>query len=326
MPVSFPTREGQPELPDDWNHPEIEALIEGAVDTHVHPFPSPFPRRMGIIEAAKDAAAAKYRAIIAKSHHHSMVPDILALNEAGISDIPVKVFGGVALNNQVGGLNPYAVDLCMNLGGRIVWFPTLASPAHVAHVNEEQSHGRPGFVQATITVRPDVPISILDESGKVKPEVMDICEQIAFHDVILCGGHLPASEIDKLIPAAQGVGVQRILCSHPQFIVGATPEICAEWAKKGVYIEHSVGMYGDAFNRGRQRWTFDELKAYIKAATPGQTVLVSDTGQKNNDRPVDAIRGVIKQLLEDGEYGEKEIREMVGGAAGNLLLKESDGV
>ena len=42
--------------------PEVDGLIEGAVDLHVHPFPSPFPRRMGIVEATKDAARAKYRA------------------------------------------------------------------------------------------------------------------------------------------------------------------------------------------------------------------------------------------------------------------------
>ena len=43
-----------------------------------------------------------------------MVPDVLALHETGLGDSPVKVFGGVALNPQVGGINPYAVDLALN--------------------------------------------------------------------------------------------------------------------------------------------------------------------------------------------------------------------
>jgi hypothetical protein len=327
MPVSFPTRENQPELPEDWDEPHVEELIEGAIDTHAHPFPSPFPRRMGIVELARDCAAAKYRAVIAKSHHHSMVPEILALeNEGGLADIPVKVFGGTPTNNSVGGLNPYAVDLCLNMGGRWVWFPTLSSPAHVKHVHEEQQHGRPGFVVATITLRPDVPISILDENGKVKPEVIDICELIAQHDVVLCGGHLPANEFNVLIDEAQRVGVQRIICSHPPFVVGASVEMTGEWARKGVYIEHAVTMYGTPYpGRKEGRFGFDLLQQYIAAAGPSQTVMVSDTGQQGNERPVNAMRGVIRQLINAG-YNDDDIKMMTGGAAAQLLLKASDGI
>ena len=157
MPVTFPSRENQPELPEDWHQPEVDALIEGAVDLHVHPFPSPFPRRMGIMEATQDAVTAKYRAIVVKSHHHSMVPDVLALNEAGLGDLPIKVFGGVALNPQVGGLNPNAVDLALNLGGKIVWFPTISSPAHLHHEEEGGS-----FPSSTISLRHAYSLSVLD--------------------------------------------------------------------------------------------------------------------------------------------------------------------
>ncbi len=62
-------------VPDD----EADRLLVGAVDLHQHPGPSPFPRRMSILDAARDASSAGFRAIVAKSHHHSMVTDILAL-------------------------------------------------------------------------------------------------------------------------------------------------------------------------------------------------------------------------------------------------------
>jgi hypothetical protein len=316
MPVTFPTRDNQPELPDTWDEPEVDALIEGAVDLHVHPFPSPFPRRMGILEATQDASKAKYRAIIVKSHHHSMVPDVLALNEAGINDLGVKVFGGVALNPQVGGLNPYAVDLALNMGGKIVWFPTISSPAHLHH-EEENNMG--GFPNATITLRHAYPISIIDEAGKLKPEVIDILEQIKEHDAILTGGHLPANEIDLLITEAQRIGVERILVNHPNFIVGASPEVAGEWAKKGVYIEHSVGMYDDFFGTRKQSMDFDILEQYIAAAGVDKTILVSDTGQQNNVRPVDIVKIAIKHLR-DKNYDENSVRAMVGGNAGQLLL------
>jgi hypothetical protein len=314
MPVTFPTRDNQPELPQDWNEPEVDGLIEGAVDLHVHPFPSPFPRRMGIVEATKDAEKAKYRAIIVKSHHHSMVPDVLALHETGLGDSSVQVFGGVALNPQVGGINPYAVDLALNLGGKIVWFPTISSHAHHEHLD-----GGGTFPNATITLRQGPALSILDEAGKVKPEVFDILEQIKDHDAILTGGHLPANEIDILFTEAQKIGVQRILVNHPNFIVGASPELAGEWARKGIYVEHSVGMYDNFFGTKKSRMDFSVLEQYIAAAGTGKTMLVSDTGQQNNPRPVDIVKIAIKQLIDHG-YDEKSIKSMVGGNAGELLL------
>jgi hypothetical protein len=312
--MTFPTRDNQPELPADWHEPEVDGLIEGAVDLHVHPFPSPFPRRMGIVEATRDAEKAKYRAIVVKSHHHSMVPDVLALHETGLGDSPVQVFGGVALNPQVGGLNPYAVDLALNLGGKIVWFPTISSHAHLHHEEEGGS-----FPSSTITLRHAYGLSILDDDGAVKPEVFDILEQIRDHDAILTGGHLPASEIDSLITEAQRIGVRRILVNHPQFIVGASPEVAGEWARKGVYIEHSVGMYDSFFGTQKQRLQFSDLERYITEAGAGHTILVSDTGQRDNVRPVDVIKVAIKKLLDHG-YDEKSVRSMVGGNAGQLLL------
>ena len=319
MPITFPTRDNQPELPEGYNEPEVEALIEGAVDLHVHPFPSPFPRRMGILEAAQDAAKAKYRAIIVKSHHHSMVPDILALNEGGLGDVPVQVFGGVALNPQVGGINPYAVDLALNLGGKIVWFPTLSSHAHLHHEEETAKGKSSSFPTSTVTLRHVEALSILDDKGHVLPEVFDILEQIKEHDAILTGGHLPAAEIDVLINEAQKIGVERILVNHPQFIVDATPELAGAWAKKGVYIEHSSPMYMNFWGARKGHWEFDELRKYIDAAGVDKTILVSDTGQKDNIRPVDAMRDAIFNLLEQG-YDHDAIKKMTGDNAGELLL------
>lgn len=314
MPVTFPARDGQPELPEDWHEPQVDALIEGAVDLHVHPFPSPFPRRMGIVEATRDAEKARYRAIVVKSHHHSMVPDVLALHETGLGEFSVQVFAGVALNPQVGGLNPYAVDLALNLGGKIVWFPTISSHAHLHH-EEEGGY----FPSSTVTLRRARPLSILDEGGAVKPEVFDILEQVRDHDAILTGGHLPAGEVDILITEAQKIGVQRILVNHPEFIVGASPELAGEWARKGVYIEHSVPHYDTFFGTQKKRLEFSSLQRYIAEAGASRTVLVSDTGQRNIGRPVDVIKVAVKKLLDHG-YDEKSIRSMVGGNAGQLLL------
>ena len=114
----------------------VERLLDGSVDLHVHPYPSPFPRRMDAAEAAQRAADAGMRAIVVKSHHHDTATDVAALRAHGIDASGIDVFGGIALNTQVGGLNPHAVNLSLAMGGKVVWFPTIASPKHIEHHRE----------------------------------------------------------------------------------------------------------------------------------------------------------------------------------------------
>ncbi len=229
-----PTLDADRERPD----PEVDELLTGAVDLHTHPGPSPFPRRMSIMDAATDAASVGFRALVAKSHHHSMQSDILALESAGLAEIPVKVYGGVALNNTVGGLNPYAVELALRTGGRVVWFPTIASRAHL----DFHAHNHSGFPVAGIPLRDNEPITVLDEDGTLGAATRDILDVIAAESAILNCGHLPADEIDVLIPGALDAGVTRIVISHPDFIVGAAPERIGEWCREGAHVEHCLAM------------------------------------------------------------------------------------
>lgn len=303
-----------PELDGDRNtpDPDADALLVGAVDLHQHPGPSPFPRRMDILDAARDAAGAGFRAIVAKSHHHSMVTDILALGPAGLGDLPIDVRGGIALNRTVGGLNPYAVELALRMGGRVVWFPTLASAAHIEH---HRAHDT-GFPTATVELRPNEVISILGEDGKVLPEVRDILSVIAAENAVLTCGHLGVGETTALIAAARREGVERILVNHPCFVVEASGEQVGEWARQGAHIEHCLVMY---FGRPERRRDLGELLSFIKAAGPERTVLSSDSGQRHNPLPVTLFRRGARALLDAGLPAD-EIRRMLGGNAAELLF------
>ncbi|MFL6121257.1 DUF6282 family protein [Actinophytocola sp.] len=291
--------------------PEVDALLTGAVDLHTHPGPSPFPRRMSIMDAAADAATVGFRALVAKSHHHSMQSDILALESAGLAEIPVKVYGGVALNNTVGGLNPYAVELALRMGGRIVWFPTIASRAHI----DFHAHNHTGFPVAGIPLRDDEPITVLDESGRLNAATRDILDVIASESAIMNCGHLPADEIDVLIPGALEAGVRRIVVSHPDFIVGASPARIGEWCRKGAHVEHCLAML---VGREPKPEPFARLAEFYRAAGPGQTIFSSDLGQKNNPLPVTAYRRMVRVLL-DQAIAPTDIKAMTGGNAAQLL-------
>ncbi|MFI5957664.1 DUF6282 family protein [Cryptosporangium sp. NPDC051539] len=292
--------------------PEADSLLVGAVDLHQHPGPSPFPRRMSILDAARDASDAGFRAIVAKSHHHSMVSDILALQTAGLAELSTEVYGGIALNRSVGGLNPYAVELALRMGGRVVWFPTLSSKAHVSH----HEHHDTGFPTPEVELRSDEVISILDDEGALRPEVHDILSVIAAEDAVMTCGHLGVEESQRLIDAALAAGVRRILINHPVFVVGASVEQAAAWARQGVYIEHCVIMY---WGKPERRRSLDELLSFIKAVGVENTVLSSDSGQKTNPLPVTLYRRAARGLLDAG-LPEADIRTMLGTNGAQLLL------
>ncbi|GAA1016463.1 hypothetical protein Aple_019840 [Acrocarpospora pleiomorpha] len=272
--------------------PEVDRLLRGAVDLHTHPKPAAMPRRMDIIEIATAAAAVGYRAIVAKSHHHSMVPEILALAEHGLAEIPIQVYGGIALNHAVGGLNPYAVEHTLQLGGRVVWFPTLDSRAHRCFHED--------FPAAAFALRSGPPISVLDDDGALRREAREILELIAAADAILNTGHLGAGEIDVLLPAAVAAGVGRILISHPDFIVGADPGRVAGWAGQGAHVEFCAGLYDRADGLRDTDLLPEDLARFLDALPADRVIISSDTGPPRSPRPVHTVRRVLRGLLDLG--------------------------
>lgn len=285
---------------------KVASLLQGAVDMHVHPGPSPFPRRVGIYHAAAQAAGAGFSAIFVKSHHHSMVTDVQAAQDVHGS-LPLPVYAGVALNDQVGGLNPYAVDLALNMGGRIVWFPTISSGKHI----HEHSGGL-NFPSASIQLRHNTAISLTKDDGTVKEEVRDILSLIKEHDAVLNGGHLGPDQLDVLITTAHEMGLRRIVVSHPNFVIGASSAQCAEWVAKGARFEHCLCMYDERSTF--YSWKIDVLLGYIKAVGVENTQLGSDLGQRNNPLPVEAFAEIVQKLLDAG-MTEADIRRLVGGTA-----------
>lgn len=292
---------------------EAAELLVGAVDLHVHTSPSPFPRRLPIAEAAWQAHEAGFRAILTKSHHHSMVTDIRATSEA-LDGLPIPVFSGVALNNYVGGLNPYAAEVALAQGGRMVWFPTISSHAHIC-VHEAEGENLK-FPTNNLGLRHTAAVDILDEYGRLKPEVLDILEVIKTHDAIMSCGHLAPEQIDVLIAEASRMGIQRILVNHPNFVIQADPERVKRWVEQGARIEHSICQYDD--RSSFYQWGLDVLISFIDAAGIDNTLLGSDLGQANNPYPVDAYSRIVRGLLDAG-LDSGAVRKLVNKNPAELL-------
>ena len=99
--------------------------LAGAIDVHVHSYPDDRPRSIHAIDVAKLARTRGMRAIVLKNHYESTAGTAYLVRQL-IPDI--EVFGGIALNRTVGGINPAAVEHMTRVSGgwgRVVWMPTF---------------------------------------------------------------------------------------------------------------------------------------------------------------------------------------------------------
>jgi hypothetical protein len=280
--------------------PALARVLDGLVDMHVHSGPSPFPRRFDHVEAAEDGARINMRAMVAKSHHHNTQMDVLAM-KGRLAHVKAQVFGGIALNSTVGGLNVHAVRMCLRMGGKVVWFPTISSGRHI------ECHPEDGAFPTTTVPLTLERIDVLDESGNLKQEAHDILEEVKEQGAVVNGGHMYPEYIRALFQAAKDKGMTRMVISHPDFVIGAEPEMCREFTALGAFVEHEVGMYDP---EGTQKWDPAHLMKWIETIGPEHTVLASDFGQAVNPKPVDAWLRVAAALLDLG-LPERDLQRVV---------------
>lgn len=280
----------------------VSRVLAGAVDLHYHSAPSPFPRRLSAMDAIRHYAAEGFGAVVMKSHHHSTVMELIALSDAFEEGLPIPAFGGVALNGAVGGLNPRAVELALGMGGRIVWFPTIAGRAHQEW---ERRHAH-RFPSSAIQLTAEAPVAVLD-GGRLRPEAVEIVELVAAADAILASGHILPEEAQELFAAARERGVRKMLLNHPDFILEIDDDAIVAMAELGAFVEHILIRYDD---RSAEAQPIEHLVAWIRRVGAERTVISSDLGQRSNPLPADSFRRVVGQLLEHG-VGEDELRLML---------------
>lgn len=279
----------------------VDRLLDGAVDLHCHSGPSPMPRRITHVEAAQQASEVGFRAIVAKCHYHSTVFDVLSM-QPQLAGLKTQVFGGVALNSQVGGINPHAVDLSLKMGGREIWFPTISAKAHLCHAAEDpevQAHFQPkGIMQSD-------EVDIFGADGDLLPEVHQVIALAKDAGALVSAGHLAPDRILALVTALRAAGHDRVVVSHPNFVIKAERDQVARYADLGATIEHEINMYDED-----RIFPLQTLIDWIELIGPDHTTLASDLGQVGKPLPVDAYRRVLARLLDAG-VAEKDLRKMI---------------
>ena len=272
---------------------EAEISLDGVVDLHFHTGPDSRPRSVDDIEASRLAAEAGMRAILLKNHF-TMTADRAAIAMGQVDGL--EIFGGLALNRAVGGINPEAVrQMATFSGGRgkVVWLPTFDSEHAVA------SGGGDGPF-----------VSIL-EDGEPLPAVLEVFALLAEHDLTLAMGHSAPGEVLRLIPEAKRLGVPRILVTHV-FSQGATREQMRQMAADDAIMEID---WLAVYRGGRP---IEDYVSAIRELGAEAFFMSSDLGQEGNPLHAAGLRDYIRAMLDAG-ITEEEIDIMARRNPARLL-------
>lgn len=249
--------------------------LTGVIDFHAHAGPDSRPRSLNDIEVARLFKQAGLRGMVLKNHF-TMTADRAALAMAQVEGL--EIFGGVALNRAVGGLNPEVVRQMVAFeGGRgkVVWLPTFDAEFYVTRAG-----GSEPFVRVM-------------ENGAPVPQLVDIFALVGEHDLVLAMGHSSPEEVLLLIPVAKAQGVRHLLVTHP-FGQDATIDQMRRMASEGAVMELDwLAVYSG--NR-----SIEEYAGVIKEVGAEHFLLSSDLGQAGNPNHVDGLRAFIRALRAEG--------------------------
>ncbi len=295
----------------------IDNLLVGAIDPHVHSGPSIAPRGVDHLELLQQASAAGFAAVVTKDHDYSGVITAELIRRHH-SDLKTKIYSGIVLNNVIGGFNPYAVEHTAAMGGKVVWFPTLAAENHLRW-EKTSSWQHPA---STSKIRAAAGIPVLNDDKKtLRDEVKVVIDIIAKNDMVLASGHIHVSESWLVFEEAKRRGVKKMTLTHPEDIVDASLNDVKGIAAMGVFVEHSLCMFLEG-SRFKTR-DGDDLRNLIEAAGVDQTVMCSDLGQVGEVSPVEGFRRGARLCMDLG-YNDDQIRKMISTNAARMLGIESD--
>lgn len=283
-----------------------ESLLKGVIDFHVHAEPSMMERACDFVELCYLAEKAGYRAVAHKDHNYASAGLAQQIKKHLFPNSPLQIFGTIALNHAVGGLNPAVLETALDFGTKVVWFPTVSAKNHIEFFEKKaQKNGL--FQRKKEASYALEPILLIDDNGELTEETVRLLELLAkYPDVVIGSNHGYPAEIDALIDKCDELGIlDRFFVDHPNEIIGADLDTIIRWAKRGATIELVAAMSVPP----TVAITVEETAEYVRAIGPEHIVFASDLGQANRGNPVAAYGKFLLDLYNCG-ISEDDIRYM----------------
>lgn len=232
-----------------------EEMLSGAVDLDCR---SGAGHDLDQVEAAGQALELGLAGILFRDPGYCTAPISALLTETYFRDRPLAIMGSVTLNNVSGGLNVYAAEHNLMLGGRLICMPTLSSAFTLRAAN---------WPRPATTAKLPKPLTVLGPRQTIPDEVREILDLVAARDAVLCAGHLHVSEILPLFVEAKARGVSRLLLSDPVLRNGAMAKEVIDLVDMGAAVEFAA----------QPRATTASLAQIL--ANSGRLILGLDTGE-----------------------------------------------
>ena len=204
------------------------------------------------------------------------------------------------MNQTFGGFNPYAVDVAIKSGAKIIWMPTNSATNHLYYYGSGEWKSQKLTKERLYPMKQG--ISPIDEEGKFLPQVKEVIKLIAQSNIVMATGHCSTQESKKVVKEALSLGVKKIIITHPDFEVVNMPlRDQKEFADQGVYIERTVLPTTGSW----KTLTIKEIIARFREVPYEKTIISSDLGQINTPPPVQGYRMFIETLIKHGIPSEE---------------------
>lgn len=265
-------------------------LLKGAYDLHVHTAPSHFKRALDDFDLLYELEAQGMGGALIKSHYEPTQARALLANSR--NDTSARLFGGIALNHPVGGLNPYAAESCLNMGGSIVWMPTRDAAHSLCFGNMPGDFfDRPG-------------LTVLEADGTLKQAVYEIIEVVRKYGAYIATGHLSLPESRAVCHACIDMGVNCIL-THPDWHRTQTSlQEQFEFAQAGILIEKVWATVADG------DITAEALGHSVRVLGAENIFMTTDRGQAGMESPAEGMLRFVECMLGCG-ISHRDIQQMV---------------
>lgn len=271
---------------------KLKDIIRQAIDVHLHIGPEIIPRRYTAGTLAWEEKERLGGAVL-KNHFYPTQPFINELKNKK----RITLFGSIALNNATGGMNSEGVYASSLLSDKpiMVWFPTI---------NAENFLKKSEFEIAPEWVKKngfagkhskDVKPVVVVENGKLTKESMSVLKAIKKCNAVLATGHISWKESALLVNEAIGMGILKIVITHPIYQRIKMPvRVQKELAQRGCFIEQSYSMYAI------DKIPIKKIASQIKEVGSQSVILSSDVGQTFSPSPSQALLYFAKLLKEEG--------------------------
>jgi hypothetical protein len=272
--------------------------INGFYDLHVHSGVAPFARIGDALDIGRWCEEQGMAGLVVKGHFESTVTRAHHANrELAEEGAAIKVYSSISLNRGVGGVNPGAVEIALDMGAKVVWLPTVDAANHARAYGSTGTYGKGRSLQFRRESTFRTPYAVVDESGRLTPEAKDVVDAVIAYDAILATGHISQEEIYAVVDYALSKNHQRVVVTHPEFVVpNLSLETMLDLARPGIYMEFCAANCLPFL----ARCSLEEMKAMIEAVGESRCILSSDSGQAVHPRPPETLRSVVQALHDRG--------------------------